>query len=190
MSQRITVPYEIEIANTQDCLEIDEAALRRVAERTLAGERVAEARISVGLVGNSAIRELNRRYLGHDRETDVLSFLLECEGGPGETPAREPPRGAGKRIEGEVIVSAEMARRRAAEFHWSPRDELILYLVHGLLHLAGYDDRSEGERRVMRSRERAMLSLCQISPPGKRSREADEPAETADPEDRNAGEEC
>lgn len=190
MNQRMTVPYEIEITNTQDYLDVDETALRRVAERTLAEERVAEARLSVGLVGNSAIRELNRRYLGHDWDTDVLSFLLECEGGPGKTPAREPPRGAGKRIEGEVIVSAEMARGRAAEFHWSPRDELILYLVHGLLHLAGYDDRSERERCVMRSREREILNRCRISPPEKRPGEADATPETADPEDRNAGEEC
>ena len=101
---------------------------------------------------------MNRQYLEHDYGTDVLSFLLECD--PEPTPDEEVPRGRGKRIEGEIIVSAEMAKQSAADFSWSPWEEFVLYVVHGLLHLAGYDDLSDSEREIMQSREQQMLSLC------------------------------
>ncbi len=71
-------------------------------------------------------------------------------------------RGAGRRIDGEVLVSAEMAVQMSARFGWSPRDELTLYLVHGLLHLCGYDDLSPAERRLMRQRERTILAQLKI----------------------------
>jgi probable rRNA maturation factor len=161
---------QISIANSQSVLEIDEPFLREVAERTLDAERVAAADVSIALVDNAAIRELNRQYLGHDYETDVLSFLLECEqveapetvdAGPADA---QPPRGAGKRIEGEVIVSAEMAVQTAGNYSWTPHDELVLYLVHGLLHLVGYDDLSDAEKQLMRSRERSLLKIWNLAP--------------------------
>ena len=162
--------YKIEIANTQDHLPIDEALLKEVAGKTFEKERVAAASVSIALVDNDAIRELNKRYLDHDDVTDVLSFLLECESGTspsqqsqeGEGPSL---RGAGKRIEGEVVISAETAVQRAKEFRWTPQEELVLYLVHGLLHLVGYDDRSPMERRLMRQRERSIMLVvsCQLA---------------------------
>jgi probable rRNA maturation factor len=154
--------YEVEISNQQMHVEIDEALLRQVAERTLAEEQVAAAGISIAIVDDATIHRLNRQYLKHDYETDVLSFLLEAQGGRQFTPGASGPRGPGKRIEGELILSAETAARQAPEFLWSPHDELVLYLVHGLLHLVGYDDLDEVERRVMRAREGAMLSLCNL----------------------------
>ena len=84
------------------------------------------------------MRDLNRRYLNHDYDTDVLSFLLDE---------------ANDQLDGEVIVSADTAIRRAGEFEWSANDELVLYLVHGTLHLTGCDDHSEGDRAQMRRLE-------------------------------------
>ena len=158
--------YEIEISNQQTHVELDEALLRQVAERTLAEEQVAAAEISVAVVDNATIHRLNRQYLEHDYETDVLSFLLEADGGQEFAPGDPGPRGTSRRIEGEIILSAEMAARRAPDFLWSPQSEVVLYLVHGLLHLVGYDDLDEVERRVMRAREGAILSLCNL-PPGR-----------------------
>jgi probable rRNA maturation factor len=158
--------YQIEFANSQDILEIDEAFLHEVARRTLAEEQVQTAEISVAVVDNSTIHELNRRYLAHDCATDVLSFLLECTAPaePPDAPPSERRRGAGKRLEGEVVLSAEMAAETAASFGWSPHSELALYLVHGLLHLAGYDDLSDPERAIMRAREREILALWKLAP--------------------------
>lgn len=159
--------YQIDIADTQDCLEVDEEFLTRVAERVLAEEQVAAAEISVALVDDPTIHEINRQYLGHDYPTDVISFLLECEPAEGESPVHQPDilRGRGKKLEGEVVLSTETARKEAENFGWSPREEVVLYLIHGLLHLVGYDDLSSTEQSVMRARERAMLGLFHISPP-------------------------
>jgi probable rRNA maturation factor len=154
-------PYLIEIADQQHCLELNEELLRDAVQHVLAAEQVRRAEISVALVDNRTIRPLNRQYLGHDYDTDVLSFLLDAY--PEELPSAGP-RGAGREIEGEVIVSVEMASSTALDYHWSPHDEVLLYLVHGLLHLCGYDDLSEGEQRVMRAREREILLHWNLTP--------------------------
>jgi len=168
--------YSIQIANIQDQVEIDESLLQQIAEKTLAAEQVAAAEISIAVVDNARIRVLNCRHLGHDYDTDVLSFLLDCEeSSPPQNsapprnsaavdPGEESPRGRGKRIGGEVILSAEMAVATAEDFDWSPHDEIVLYLVHGLLHLVGYDDCSDTQRRTMRFRERSLLSTWDLVP--------------------------
>jgi len=155
--------FNVEIDNSQRSIVIDEGFLRDVVEKTLEAERVVAAQISVAIVDDPTIHELNRQYLSHDYATDVLSFLLECEEINAEVPSEDEPRGSGKRIDGEVIVSAETAVRRAAEFQWTPRQELVLYIVHGLLHLVGYDDQSEAEKSLMRSRERTILTCRHFS---------------------------
>lgn len=171
-------PYTIEIANSQTCLDIDEPFLHTVAQRTLAEEQVRSASVSIAVIDNAAIRELNRRFLDHDAATDVLSFVLDCEGpadSPDVVPASRPmqaeadagtdaARGRGKRIDGEVIIGAEMARQTAEDYDWRPHDELVLYLVHGLLHLCGYDDLDDQEQRAMRERERTILGLWGLVP--------------------------
>jgi probable rRNA maturation factor len=114
----------------------------------------------VAIVSDVKIHAINREHLDHDFPTDVISFLysgrraLEESRGPG--PAR---RGAGLEIEGELVVSDETALREAPSHGWPPASELELYLVHGLLHLCGYDDLSQPERRVMRRRERELMAL-------------------------------
>lgn len=166
--------YRIEIANSQECIEIDEAFLLEVASRTLAEEGVIAAEISLAIVDDPTIHDLNRRHLAHDEPTDVLSFLLASGDPPSATTDSRGAsrsglrsagcRGAGKILEGEVIASAETAARRAPDFAWSPHDELVLYTVHGLLHLAGYDDLTPAEKRLMRRRERAILALWGLTP--------------------------
>ena len=158
--------YTIEISNQQQSLPIDEAHLQEVVRRILAAEKVVEATISVALLDNEQIHALNRQYLDHDFPTDVLSFLLEVSPEP-EGDAGEPtaaPRGAGKTLEGEILISAEMACDISSDFAWSPAEEVVLYLVHGLLHLCGYDDLSPDELEIMRAREMEMLKLFDLTP--------------------------
>ncbi len=156
--------YDIHIANSQDDIPVNEAFLREVVQRTLEVEEVRAAEISVAVMGNEEIHALNRQYLDHDYATDVLSFLLECDDPDVVATPNGSPLGQGKTISGEVIVSAEMAADRAAEFGWETGDELLLYLVHGLLHLCGYEDHSDAERALMRSRERDVLALWDVVP--------------------------
>jgi probable rRNA maturation factor len=146
-------------------LSVPAGRIRRIARVVLENEEVSGATISVALVDNGTIHCLNRQHLSHDEETDVLSFLFESKPSvPAARAGTNRPRGKGCRIDGEVVISAEMALESAPRFGWSAPEELTLYLVHGLLHLCGYDDLTDVERRVMRNREREMLSLLGISP--------------------------
>ncbi|MDA0587966.1 MAG: rRNA maturation RNase YbeY [Planctomycetota bacterium] len=155
--------YQVDVADHQDCLSVETEAVREIVRQTLAAEEIVAATISVAIVGNSTMHELNRQYLSHDYETDVLSFLLESTGGDEE--ASGIPRGTGKTIDGEIIVSSEYAAMMASEFGWQPLDELTLYIVHGLLHLCGYDDLTDAELPVMRQREREVLALLGLEQP-------------------------
>ncbi|MGQ0634578.1 MAG: rRNA maturation RNase YbeY [Planctomycetaceae bacterium] len=170
--------FVIAVANQQRVLRVDRRRIVDRAVETLTLEGAREAEISIALVDDAQIHEINRRYLDHDYPTDVISFLWEAASEPRGRGAgartRRPraraaadhggPRGAGKRLEGEIIISAETARKNASRFDWRPADEVCLYLVHGLLHLCGYDDLSADERRVMRAREAAILAHWNLKP--------------------------
>ena len=157
--------FQVDIDDSQDILKVDHEHLAEIVRQVLAIERCASATISVAIVDNETIHDLNRRYLQHDYETDVLSFLLESELDPSSLPIpKDAPRGTGLRIDGEIIVSAEMAKQRAAKYRWRPINELTLYIVHGLLHLCGYDDLSDKEKSVMRRREQDVLKTWNLTP--------------------------
>ena len=104
--------------------------------------------VSVAVVDDEMIHDLNRQFLDHDYPTDVLSFTLEDE----------PPR-----IEGEIIVSLDTAARHAAEVGWSTSDELLLYVAHGALHLAGFRDKNAEDAIQMHAAEAALLARLGVT---------------------------
>jgi probable rRNA maturation factor len=144
--------YAIDVSNPSADNVLTPTRLRRIARAALEAEQVSAATISIALVDNAEIRRLNRRHLSHDYATDVLSFLFDSD----------VTAGAGRRIDGEVVASVEMATRCAPRFDWTPAEELALYLVHGLLHLCGYDDHTAADRRTMNARQRAILGSLGI----------------------------
>lgn len=133
----------VEIHDAQGHLAIDPEVVRSLARRVLEGEGVTSASISLAFVDDAAIHEVNRRHLAHDWPTDVITFRLSE---PGASP-----------LEAELVVSAEMTVSTAREAGTDPTAELMLYVVHGLLHLCGYDDTSESAARAMRRREDEVL---------------------------------
>lgn len=139
-------PLQVAVANEQVRLAISTDRLRATIRRVLAGEGHSRARISVAIVDDPAIHQLNRQYLQHDYPTDVLSFLLSEPGEP---------------LEGEIIISADTAANRAAEFQNTPLAELLLYAVHGTLHLCGYDDHEPEDEQMMRAKEASYLADAQ-----------------------------
>lgn len=164
-SAATTSEFQVEIDDSQHVLKVDHEHVAEVVRQVLAIERCASATISVAIVDNETIHDLNQRYLQHDDPTDVLSFLLESELDPAVLPIpKGSPRGMGLRIDGEIIVSAEMAKKVAAKYRWQPVDEFTLYIVHGLLHLCGYDDLSNKEQFVMRQREQEILKTWKLTP--------------------------
>lgn len=132
----------IDIANRQKLLPLDRRLLRRAVRMALAEAGIADAEISLAVVDDAAMRELHHRYLGDDSPTDVLSFVLD---------RRE------NRLEGEVIVSAETARASAPRYGHSPTEELLLYVVHGTLHLIGCRDDTRAARAAMARRQRKIV---------------------------------
>jgi len=91
-----------------------------------------------------------------DEQTDDEQSDNENVGGPNHDGCLL--RAAGASIEGEIIASVEMAAQMAGDANWSTQSELTLYVIHGMLHICGYDDLTDDERQVMRSREAAILS--------------------------------
>jgi probable rRNA maturation factor len=126
------MPYDVEISTGDGvtppvALAEVEAAVRAV----LRAEGVTDAEISVALLGDSAIAELNERYLAHPGPTDVLSFPLHADGAP--------PLG-------DVYIGVDQARRQAAEFGVAAREEVLRLAVHGTLHVLGYDHPEGADR--------------------------------------------
>jgi probable rRNA maturation factor len=130
---------------------LDEEGLRSLARDTLRSEGVDRAELSVSFVETGEIEELHERFMDEPGPTDVLSFPLEEAEGPAEHGAKEGAGdGDGTRHLGDVIVApAEAERNNPAD----PNGEIRLLLVHGILHLLGYDHEEEDARTRMWERQ-------------------------------------
>jgi len=126
---------------------IDGRALVATAKRLLDAVGEPASALSLTLVGDAAIRTLNREYRGKDCATDVLSFSLEAA-------ATRPS----ERLLGDVVISVDTARRQARGYDATLQREIYRLLIHGLLHLMGHDHVAAPERRVMRKEERRLAN--------------------------------
>lgn len=115
-----------------------------------------ECELSLSLVSDRAIRALNRDYRGIDSATDVLSFSQIEQAGiaPADTPSVTNNPGL---TLGDVVISIDTAARQARELRITPASRIRRLLIHGFLHLIGYDhERSSSDARKMFARERAL----------------------------------
>jgi probable rRNA maturation factor len=135
--------YSITINNAQSKLPVDGRRLRKAVRMILEDASIARAKIGVAVVDDPTIAELHERYLDDPDPTDVLSFVLEK--------SRD-------HIEGEIVVSADTARNSAKRYKWPAEDELLLYVIHGALHLVGFDDTTQKKRAKMREKEGEYLA--------------------------------
>ncbi|MDO8675583.1 MAG: rRNA maturation RNase YbeY [Candidatus Omnitrophota bacterium] len=117
------------------------------------------ADLSVVFVGEKRMRRLNREYLGHDYVTDVLSFPNASVGNPEHTCLDPRQKHSGVTAGGEIIICPAVAARNAKRYGNTFERELILYVVHGILHLCGYDDRSPEDVKRMRRKEQEIMEL-------------------------------
>ena len=167
--------FSISVTNRQRTLRIDRRRLIRLARLVLEQEQVAAAEISVAIVDDAAIHAINREFLNHDYPTDVISFLLDCSQPEEVESPNGSRRGTAKAIEGEVVISADTAAANAVKYGVDSHDELALYLVHGLLHICGYDDLTPKEKRLMRTRESEALARSGIVLPRRRAGKKGQP---------------
>ncbi len=139
----------VEIANLQKHYRIKSSNIKRAVKEVLRKEG-RDARLSIVLVDNSRIKELNKQYFNSDEVTDVISFPLSNNKNP---------------LSGEVIVSVETAVDTAGKRNISVEGEIVLYILHGILHLLGYDDGNEGDARVMHEEESKILKTLGYNVP-------------------------
>lgn len=126
-------------------------ALVATAKRLLAALGERGSALSLSLVGDDAIRSLNRDYRGRDRATDVLSFALDGA-----------PQHPVERLLGDVVISVDTARKQAAQYDAPLQREIYRLLIHGLLHLMGHDHDAVTERRAMQREERRLADAIAL----------------------------
>lgn len=139
----------IEIADLQKHYEIKRSKIKRAVMEVLSREG-KDARLSIAFVDNNEIKKLNKRYFDSDEVTDVISFPLSNNK---------------NFLSGEIIVSVETAVDTAGERSISIEGEIILYIVHGILHLLGYDDDNERDAGIMHEEESKILKVLGYDAP-------------------------
>jgi len=142
----------LEILDVQEELAIDLEKIRTLCERILDDDGIESGKMNVVLVDSDTIRQYNRDFLQHDYPTDTISFPIEDRRSEGY-------------LEGEVLVCTEIAKSRAEEFGWTAEEELLLYVVHGMLHLIGFDDTTPELQAEMQEKEREYLATLGIQVP-------------------------
>ena len=127
---------------------VSSEAVISVMSSVLDGEDKDYTSVSVLLVSDDEIKEVNKKYLGHDYATDVVTFPLHEDSEP---------------IEGEIYVSLQATSRNSKTYKNSHSSEIIRVVIHGMLHLAGYEDLTSEAREEMKKKEDFYLDLIEDS---------------------------
>jgi probable rRNA maturation factor len=140
----------VSIANPQEVHPIPFPRMRECARGVLEGEGYREGKISLAFVDNPTIHRINKQFLNHDEPTDVVTFPFS---GP-----------KARKLEGELVIGVEVAIAEAKDRGHATDEELCLYVIHGCLHLCGYDDKSAKDAKEMRRMERQYLAALKLPP--------------------------
>ena len=133
----------VTVTNRQRRLKVNTRWLSQIARRALELVDDADFELGIVLLNDAAMAELNEKYHATSGPTDILTFDYGEE-------------------QGELVISVECAVRQARRFRTTPRRELALYVIHGILHLHGYNDVTPPKRRRMRAAERRLMVRLQL----------------------------
>jgi probable rRNA maturation factor len=140
---------QINIQNLQGKIGLDLRLVKRIAWEVLDRQAIkARGEITISFVSDKEITQLNKKYLSHNYPTDVLAFDLSEDK---------------NKLSADIIVSAETAVSNAGIFNTSVLYEIYLYVAHGLLHIAGYDDKTTRQRNLMHKKAVQILSALKIT---------------------------
>ena len=165
---------KIIIKNLQKKIPIHPKRIKETILKTLSLKGIKKSgEITVCFVSDKRIKELNLRYLGKNFPTDVITFdytknpecsnfLSNSSGSRRVTP--EKKLHSGEEILADIVVSTDTAVSNARIFKTSPSDELYLYVIHGTLHLLGYNDQTPKQKQIMRSKEKGVLIWLSTRP--------------------------
>ena len=143
---------KIDVRNSQHLVPIHRGKIKRIAERTLKYFRLGkEVCLNILFIDDLQISRLHKRFLGKVGPTDVLAFSMQ----EGKALSGDPF------LLGDIAISTEAALRHAKRFRSTVEREIALYVIHGILHLLGYEDHEKRSRLFMRQREKELLIHCQ-----------------------------
>jgi len=143
---------KITIINLQNRVPVNSRKVAKIAQKVLSSEGIKKSgEITICFVNDQKIKELNLRYLAKNNPTDVIAFDVA-----------EPKRP--DKLFADIVISTDRAIDNADVFKTSPLFELYLYVIHGVLHILGYDDRRKADKLLMRKKEQALLKSLNLSP--------------------------
>ena len=152
-------PVNVSVRNKSALVRLNGARIKSLCRFVLKAEKAQTgedgATVNVMFTDDAFITDMNRRYLDHDRPTDVISF-------PG-APEDFPAHGRQRHI-GDICISLETALRQHKIWNTTLQEEIALYVIHGLLHLLGYTDVRPADYRRMQDRQNAILMSIIHSP--------------------------
>ncbi|MFH1889106.1 MAG: rRNA maturation RNase YbeY [Candidatus Omnitrophota bacterium] len=143
---------KITIRNLQNKVPVSPKIVIKTVKKVLSSERIRKnGEIAFSFVTDREIRRLNLKYLGKDSPTDVIAFDVAEPVQPGK-------------IFADIVISSERAVDNAVRFKTTALYELYLYVIHGVLHILGYDHREKEDRLMMRKKEAALIKGLFLSP--------------------------
>jgi len=144
--------------NNLTTIQIEEEFLKKIVQKVLESEKEGNKNLSIALVGQGRIRELNKRYIGKNRVTDILAFPNKDY----NPPATSSQPSVGPLGLGEVVICLREVKKNAKRFSSTFEKELVRVLIHGILHLLGYDhEKSEAQAKKMEEKQNYYLGICQ-----------------------------
>jgi len=138
----------ISIFNNQSSIKIDEKKVKKIIFAFLKKEKIKTDEISIYFVDIQAIKKLHIRFFNDSSSTDCISLPID-----------EPHQKSCYHFLGEIFICTDVAIKNAKKFKTSIGEEIILYLVHSLLHLIGYDDIKEKDIQIIRKKEKEILTF-------------------------------
>jgi probable rRNA maturation factor len=163
----------IVIANRQRTRKINARLLKKIAETLLVEFEIEKAELGINLVSAREMTLVNKTFLKHEGSTDVITFNYANEGRAGSPLLADGAHGVTRpTLHGEVFICVEEAVLQAKIFKTTWQSEIVRYIVHGVLHLLGHDDRRAAARHKMKREENRLwrelsgkFSLAQIARP-------------------------
>ncbi len=151
--------FQFSFADEQESMNVDFDRIQRAVTNVFEDAGFVKGSIEIVTLASEPMRQMNVEYLGHDYPTDVLAFPLEVDQ-------------ARKSVDAEIVICPDVAIDLAKDYNWPPEDELLLYAIHGALHIVGYDDHAPEDAPIMHAKEREYLARVGVD--GAHSRDAEE----------------
>ena len=148
MMIEVDILWDLSVGHWKDQLNMQDDQILEAVRAAGQSRGFQRGHIGVRITDDESIHRINVAHLSHDYPTDVISFPYQCDD---------------QGVIGELVASVETAEKNAREFGSDTRTELLLYIVHGVLHITGMDDHDAAEKASMRLAEREVFDMLGVA---------------------------